>query len=174
MRSYAELRIPHPASRIPQGAGCGLRVAGNCPSRLPYTTIQYHNHLLIDGNSADDYAVIYLSQSEFRGNDSGHLTFSNNVGSILMFNSNITFSGFAKFVNNQPSKITTDDFKSGGALALFQSNVFFDGVCYFEHNHAGNGGAIHSTESKFYVNGNVRNYSTQHSHWKWRRCLPLN
>ena len=120
-----------------------------------HTTIQYHNRLLIDDNSANDYAAIYLSQSEFRGNDSGHLTFSNNVGSMLMFNSNITFSGFAKFVNNQPSNITTDDFESGGALALFQSNVFFDGVCYFEHNHAGNGGAIHSTESKLYVNGNV-------------------
>ena len=122
------------------------------------TTIQYHNHFLIDGNSADDYAAIYLSQSEFRGNDSGHITFSNNVGSILAFNSNITFSGFAKFAKNQPSKITTDDlviFESSGALALFQSNVFFNGVCYFEHNRAGNGGAIHSTESKLYVSGNV-------------------
>ena len=33
---------------------------------------------------------------------------------------------------------------------------FFDGECnHLEHNHAENGGAIHSTDSKLYVNGNV-------------------
>ena len=30
-----------------------------------------------------------------------------------------------------------------------------DGVCNLEHNRAENGGAIHSTENKLYVNGNV-------------------
>ena len=28
-------------------------------------------------------------------------------------------------------------------------------MCNFEHSHAQNGGAIHSTESRLYVNGNV-------------------
>ena len=31
----------------------------------------------------------------------------------------------------------------------------FDGECNLEHNHAENGGAIHSTESKLYMNDNV-------------------
>ena len=33
--------------------------------------------------------------------------------------------------------------------------MYFYGECNLEHNHAENGGAIHSTESKLYVNGNV-------------------
>ena len=40
-------------------------------------------------------------------------------------------------------------------ITLFQSNVYIDRECSLEHNHAGNGGAIHSTESRLYVNGNV-------------------
>ena len=121
---------------------------------LEDSRIQYHGYLLIDKNSADDYAVIFLIGSEFRaGNSSGNFTFSNNFGSIVAFNSNMTFSD-VKFVANQPSKITTA-FQEGGAITLFQSNVFFDGKCIFEHNQAENGGAIHSAESKLYVNGDV-------------------
>ena len=114
--------------------------------------IQYHNHLLIDRNLGS--APIYLSGSEFRGNDSGNFIFSNNHGSLVAVNSNVTFSGYTKFVNNQPNA-TTGTVQEGGAITLLQSNVFFDGECSFEHNHAENGGAIHSTESKFYVNGDV-------------------
>ena len=73
----------------------------------------------------------------------------------MAFNSNITFTGYATFVNNQPLQTASGDFQEGGAVTIFQSNVFFDGVCNLEHNHAENGGAIHSTESKLYVNGNV-------------------
>jgi predicted outer membrane repeat protein len=115
-------------------------------------TIQYHSHILIDKNFGS--AAVYLSSSELRGNDSGKLTFSNNSGSLVAVNSNITFSGYIKFVNNQPSKSTTGT-TQGGAITLFQSNVFIDGECNLEHNHAENGGAIHSTESKLYVNGDV-------------------
>ena len=62
------------------------------------------------------------------------------------------------FVNNRPSELAMNDFsnlESGGAINMFQSNTIFDGLCKFTHNHAGNGGAIHATESKLYVNGNV-------------------
>ena len=110
-----------------------------------------HSFLLVDNNKADRYAVIYLSDSKFFGNDSGNATFSNNLGSLVAFNSNITFTGYATFVNNTPSQTVSGDFQEGGAITLFQSNVFFDGV----YNHAENGGAIHSTESKLYVNGDV-------------------
>ena len=117
--------------------------------------IKYHNHLLIDKNSGS--ALIYLSGSEFRGNDSGNFTFSNNNGSLVAVNSKVNFSGYTKFVNSQSSNMTSgivQEFK-GGAIFLFQSNVFIDGKCILEHNHAENGGAIYSTESKLYVNGDV-------------------
>ena len=114
-----------------------------------------HSFLLIDNNMADRYAVIYLSDSEFIGNDSGNATFSNNLGSLVAFNSNITFIGYAIFVNNTPSQTVLGDVLEGGAMTLFQSNVFFNGVCNFKHNHAENGGAIYSTESKLNVNGDV-------------------
>ena len=114
-----------------------------------------HSFLLVDNNKADRYAVIYLSDSEFIGIDSGNAIFSNNLGSLVAFNSNITFTGYATFVNNTPSQTDSGDFQEGGAITLFQSNIFFDGVCNLECNHAENGGAIHSTESKLYVNGDV-------------------
>ena len=114
-----------------------------------------HSFLLADNNKADRYAVIYLSNSEIFGDDSGNVTFSNNLGSLVAFNSNITFNGYATFVNNTPSQTVSGDFQEGGAITLFQSNVFFDGVCNLEYNHAENGGAIHSTDSKLYVNGDV-------------------
>ena len=117
--------------------------------------IEYCNYLLVENNTADRYGVIYLSDSEFQGNDSGNFTFSNNLGSLVAFNSNVTFSGYATFVNNQPQNGTSRDFQEGGAFTLFQSNLFFDGECDLEQNHAENGGAIHSIESKLYVNGDV-------------------
>jgi predicted outer membrane repeat protein len=123
---------------------------------LSRSMIQHvHSFLLINNNMAGRYAVIYLFDSEFIGDESGNATFSSNLGSLVAFNSNITFSGYATFVNNQPSQTVSDDFQEGGAITLFQSNLFFDGVCNLKHNHAENGGAIHSTESKLYVNGNV-------------------
>ena len=117
--------------------------------------IEYCNYLLVENNTADSYGVIYLSDSEFQGNDSGNFTFSNNLGSLVAFNSNVTFSGYATFVNNQPQNGTSRDFQEGGAFTLFQSNLYFDGECILEQNHAENGGAIHSTESKLYVNGDA-------------------
>ena len=117
--------------------------------------IQHHNYLLIDNNWADRYAVIYLSDSDFIGHGSENVTFSNNLGSLVAFNSNITFMGYARFENNQPPQTITGDFQEGGAITLFQSNIFFDGSCNLEHNLAENGGAILSTESKLYVNGDV-------------------
>ena len=125
--------------------------------------VLYHSYLLIDSNSADSYAVIYLSDSEFSGyatdllNNS--IVFSSNMGSLLAFSSNISFIGYAVFVNNQPPQnttlYTTQDFQEGGAITLFQSNAVFNGACNLKYNHAENGGAIHSTESKLYLNGNV-------------------
>ena len=117
--------------------------------------IQHNSFLLIDSNMAHTYGMIYLSDSEFIGNNSGNATFSNNLGSLMAFNSNITFTGYATFVNNTPSQTVSGYFQEGGAITLLQSNIFFDGECNLQHNHAENGGAIHSTESRLYVNGDV-------------------
>ena len=117
--------------------------------------IQRHNYLSIDNNWVERYVVIYLSDSDFIGHGSENITFSNNLGSLVAFNSNITFMGYARFVDNQPPQTTTGNFQEGGAITLFQSNVFFHGISNLEHNHAESGGAILSTESKLYVNGNV-------------------
>ena len=100
--------------------------------------------------------MLYLTESEFIGCKSGHIVFSNNLGSIVGFSSNITFSGYAIFVNNKLglSQNGAGTFQ-GGAITLFHSNLVFDATCNLEHNHAENGGAIHSVNSKLYVNGNV-------------------
>ena len=118
--------------------------------------------------------MIYLSDSEFIGND---LVFSSNVGSLVAFNSNITFTGYATFVNNTPSQTDSGDFQEGGAITLFQSNVFFDGECNLEHNYAVNGGAMHSTESKHYVNGKLtiaHNTATGHGGGVYLSTSELN
>ena len=119
------------------------------------STIQHNSFLLIDSNKAHRYALIYISDSEFIGNDSGNATFSSNLGSLMAFNSNITFTGYVTFVNNTPSQTVSGDTQEGGAITLLQSNIFFSGKCNLKHNHAENGGAIHSTESKIYMNGDV-------------------
>ena len=113
------------------------------------STIQHkHSFFLIDSNRAE-YAVIFISDSE---DDSGNATFSNNLGSLVAFNSNITFANYATFMNNQPSQTVSQE---GGAITLLQSNILFEGKCILEHNHAKNGGAIQSIISKLYVNGDV-------------------
>ena len=119
------------------------------------TKICYYSSLLIHNNTADDYAVIYLADSELRGHNTGNFIFSSNTGSIVVFNSNISFSGYVACLNNQPPSSMTGDLQKGGAITLFQSNVFFDGTCKFEYNRAESGGAILSIDSKIYVNGNV-------------------
>ena len=117
--------------------------------------IQHHNSLVIANNSADRYAIIYLSDSEFSGHGSEKASFSSNCGSLEAFNSNVTFTSYAMFLNNKPPHTAKDNFQEGGALTLFQSNAFFAGTCIFEYNLAENGGAILSIESKLYLNGNV-------------------
>ena len=96
------------------------------------TKIRYLDHVLFDSNSANNYiyGVVYLFDCEFSGHARGSVTFSNNIGSLTAFSSNITFTGHATFVNNHPLQLVTasSEFQQGGAIILFQSNVHFDGV----------------------------------------------
>ena len=129
-----------------------------------HSEIMYQNSLSISNNSAYSYAAIYLTDSKFYGQNSGHATFSNNLGSLVTFDSNITFSGYIMFTNNHPPQNSSVNFEEGGAITLFQSNAFFEGTCNFVDNHASNGGAISSTESKLYISGNAtvaQNMATQ-------------
>ena len=124
-----------------------------------YSTIR-HQRCLIDKNSAERYAVVFLSFSEFRG---GSITISSNSGSLVARNSTIIFTYYAQFFNNRPPQSASlGGFQEGGAITLLQSNVFFESDGMFsnskyviEHNHAENGGAVHATESKIYMNGDV-------------------
>ena len=117
------------------------------------TTIKCYGYLLVTENSANEFGVMYLSECNvfFQGN----ATFSNNSGTLLAIYSNITFSELVAFTSNTQQHTTSVNFQDGGALSLFQSNVVFNGVCIFESNHAKNGGAIHSIESKLFVGGNM-------------------
>jgi hypothetical protein len=104
-------------------------------------------------NYASATAVIHLFNSEFRVLDSGNVTFSNNTGSLLAFSSNLIFAGHFRFIDNKsPPQISLADIvEEGGAITLIQSYLYLHGVCYLEHNYAEIGGAIHSTESKLYL-----------------------
>ena len=62
--------------------------------------LQFQNYLLFDANSAEDYGVIYLTDSQLNGNPSSSFIFSNNLGSLVASNSNITINRCASFVNN--------------------------------------------------------------------------
>ena len=117
-------------------------------------TVNYHGFLLAANNSIIYDGIIHLVDSEFKGNFSENSTFSNNLGSFVAFNSNITFTGSVTFINNIEPTVS-DNFHEGGAITLFESNALFDGTCSFEHNHAESGGAILSTESKLTLNGDM-------------------
>ena len=116
------------------------------------STIKFNSSLLIANNSAVEYAIVYL-YSDCNGHFSGNATFSNNLGSLMAFSTNITFTGSVTFVSNQEPQ--TVNFQEGGSITLFQSNMLFNGMCNLEYNHAQNGGAVLSVDSKVYVNGNV-------------------
>ena len=140
-------------------SGCNFTRNGSPIGAVTYvadSSIRHHNShysTIIDNNSAGRYAAVYLSDSRY--DSEGNITFSNNLGSLVAFNSNITITGNANFVANHPRHSTTGDLHEGGAITLFQSNLVLDGVCTLEYNVAENGGAIHSTESKIYLNGHV-------------------
>lgn len=79
--------------------------------------------------------------------------FSNNIGSLNVFGSNVTFMGTAKFINNTlPWRATAME---GGAITLFLSNLYCNGMLSLVNNEAENGGGMYSFESSVYVNGEI-------------------
>ena len=102
-------------------------------------------------NVASRYAIMDLSRCNalFSGTNS----FSMNSGSILIFNSQVTFKGMIDFSDNQG--LQAANVVEGGALTIIQSNVTFDGQCILYNNSARSGGAVRSSESKLYVISNI-------------------
>ena len=103
-----------------------------------------------------------------------HITdgiFDHNLGSLYIFNSNLTFSGY--ILNcKEPSKTVTIDITistiirgtitistharpEGGAITSFRSTVIFTGVSNLLNNQARRGGAILAIESKIMVYGEI-------------------
>ena len=76
--------------------------------------------------------------------------FNHNFGSLYTYSSNITFSGYMKFINcTEPPNKTNDviTHQEGGAITSYQSVLFFTGETSMLNNQANNGGAILATES---------------------------
>ena len=132
-------------------------ISNNAPIGAAYyairSTVISCGRVFFSNNAASLYSFVYFLDSD--GYFVGSTVMSQNLGSFLAFNSNITFSGCTKFVNCSPPQNTSANFKEGGALTLFQSTLTFQGMCRLENNHAEIGGAIVGTESKLYLNDEV-------------------
>ena len=99
--------------------------------------------------------VIYMHQCSTHISNS---TFDQNIGSLYIFNSKLTFSGYLKFENFTEAIrlgkniITTEE---GGAITIFQSTVIFarKSIVHLSNNRARQGGAILATESTIMIYG---------------------
>jgi predicted outer membrane repeat protein len=119
------------------------------------------NTTLVNNNIAI-FAVIYLIRdSVLNVKSSGNVMFSNNIGSLAAFRSDINFTGYVHFVSNHPeteiswTNRPTVIFQEGGAITLFHSNAHFKGKCTIQYNRAKNGGGLLSIMSKLYVYGDL-------------------
>ena len=117
------------------------------------TLLTMKGSVVIANNVATKDATVYLDECEV--NIWGeHVIFSNNTGSFVAYRAYVSFMGYTNFLNNQINT-QDDNILEGGAITLFLSVMRFDGSCNVSYNHAENGGAIRSSESKVYVNGNL-------------------
>ena len=117
------------------------------------TLLTMSSSVVIANNVATEYATVYFDECEVNiwGD---YVVFSNNTGSFVAYNAYVSFMGYTNFLNNQINA-QDDNILEGGAITLFLSVMHFDGSCNVYYNHAENGGAIRSSESKVYVNGNL-------------------
>ena len=81
-------------------------------------------------------------------------TFEYNSGSLYVFNSNLTFTGYTRLENcaEQLNK-TAGTREEGGAITSVQSTLIFTGVSSLSNNQARRGGAILAIESKIMMYG---------------------
>ena len=103
-------------------------------------------------NTTADIGTMYLYGSAAQFN--GRTEISKNIGSCIVYNSNITFGVYSSFTNCS-EQITNQnpEMLEGGALTLFKGIASFHGIAVFTNNDAKDGGAIQAAESKIYVYG---------------------
>ena len=96
--------------------------------------------------------IIFLTQCSTHISNS---TFDQNIGSLSIFNSKLTLSGYLKFENFTEAIRLGNTTEEGGAISSFQSTVIFtrESIVHFSNNTARNGAAILATESTITMYG---------------------
>ncbi len=108
----------------------------------------YLMDILVLGNHGN-FSIIYLLKTGT--NITGRMTFSNNIGSLLIIESNIKFYGLTIFEKSLQSHTVpkVGRLKAQGALTTIQSTiVFWENVTFIDNNSTQSGSAIYSSESK--------------------------
>ncbi len=108
----------------------------------------FFNDVLVLGNHGN-FSIIYLQKTGT--NITGRMTFSNNVGSLLIINSNVQFSSFTTFAKSTQSWLIpkNDRLQAQGTLTVIRSTVvFWENTSFIDNNSTKSGGAIYSSESK--------------------------
>ena len=142
------------------------------------STVNIASSTFTNNNAADSCGVAWASTSSVniigssfyanKANSFGGIMFTigssthiangtfdyNSAGSLYIFNSNLTFSGYTRLENcAEQSNITVEAREEGGAITSFQSTVIFIGVSSLLNNQARHGGAILAIESKIIMYG---------------------
>ena len=113
---------------------------------------------IVDNLEANISTSVHLLESKFHVR--GNFTISNNHGSVMVFNTNVTFEGsLVTFRNNhQAEPVDSPIMKELEVLSLYFKALaitFMSDACTFEDNTAKNGGAIHSSQSKLFIEGTI-------------------
>ena len=87
--------------------------------------------------------------------------FDNNLGSMYIFKSRLTFRGHTSFkhCSELPDKIISKDlttYQEGGAITSFKSTIVFIDTSSLTNNQARHGRAILTTDSTIIIYGNIR------------------
>ena len=99
-----------------------------------------------------NFSIIYLLKTGT--NITGRMKFSNNVGSLLIINSNVQFFSFTTFEKSTQSWLIpkNDRLQAQGTLTVIQSTVvFWKNTNFIDNNSTKSGGAIYSSESKITI-----------------------
>ena len=105
-------------------------------------------------NKANSFGGILVTIASFSHIIITNSTFDYNSGSLYIFNSNLTFSGYTRLENNaEQLNKTAEAREEGGAITSVQSTVIFTGVSSLSNNQARRGGAILAIESKIMIYG---------------------
>ena len=108
-------------------------------------------NLVLHGLTVTDNSGVFTSMHIYQGSAefSGNTFIKNNIGSMFVYDSHVTFVGNISFIGGlEPSN---QSFYQGGALTMYQSEIKFNGTTDFRYNTARRGGAFIAIESYIYV-----------------------